>query len=193
MRLTGVRALVTGATSGIGQAIAEAYGREGASVVVAGRDASRAEAVVRTLEAAGATATAIVADLRTPDGVAALLAAAGGGGGVVHKPRRPRPPPLPPRPRAAGPPRPPRPPPPTPPRSPAPPSTSPATRPASCTAPPSSSTEATPQLDDARHCCNAGRRTPSGSCKGSREPQYWPTSSTPPHERRESNPSHTDE
>src|SRR2546421_7141349 len=77
MRLTGVRALVTGATSGIGQAIAEAYGREGASVVVAGRDASRAEAVVRTLEAAGATATAIVADLRTPDGVAALLAAAG--------------------------------------------------------------------------------------------------------------------
>ena len=34
MRLTGKVALVTGAQQGIGQAIALAYGREGASVIV---------------------------------------------------------------------------------------------------------------------------------------------------------------
>ncbi len=42
----GKRALVTGATSGIGRAIALAYAAQGATVAVAGRDAERGAAVV---------------------------------------------------------------------------------------------------------------------------------------------------
>lgn len=75
MQLTGRRALVTGATSGIGRAIAEAFAREGADVIVAGRDPSRAEEVVRSIEASGGTAAPAVADLTARAGVDALLAA----------------------------------------------------------------------------------------------------------------------
>ena len=75
MQLTGRRALVTGATSGIGRAIAEAFAREGADVIVAGRDASRAAEVVQAIEASGGTAAPAVADLTDRAGVDALLAA----------------------------------------------------------------------------------------------------------------------
>jgi meso-butanediol dehydrogenase/(S,S)-butanediol dehydrogenase/diacetyl reductase len=44
-RLDGVRALVTGGTSGIGKAIVERLEEEGASVVFTGRDAARGESV----------------------------------------------------------------------------------------------------------------------------------------------------
>ena len=44
--LEGQRALVTGATSGIGRAVALQLGREGAEVVVHGRDAARGAATV---------------------------------------------------------------------------------------------------------------------------------------------------
>ena len=63
MRLAGKTALVTGATSGIGQAIAEEFARQGAKVVVTGRDHKRGEEVVKTIEAQGGSAVFIQADL----------------------------------------------------------------------------------------------------------------------------------
>jgi NAD(P)-dependent dehydrogenase (short-subunit alcohol dehydrogenase family) len=76
MLLMGRRALVTGATSGIGRAIAETLAREGADVIVAGRDVSRAADVVQVIEAAGGTAAPAIADLTEPAGIDVLLAAA---------------------------------------------------------------------------------------------------------------------
>jgi 3-oxoacyl-[acyl-carrier protein] reductase len=61
--LTGLRALVTGSTSGIGRAIALQFAAAGADVVVHGRKAAAAEAVVAQLHARGVHGRAIVADL----------------------------------------------------------------------------------------------------------------------------------
>lgn len=65
MRLQGKTALVTGATSGIGQAIAEAFAREGARVVVSGRNVQRGKAVVEMIQTVGGTAAYVRADLIT--------------------------------------------------------------------------------------------------------------------------------
>ena len=62
-RLPGKRALVTGATSGIGRAIALALAAEGACVAVHGRSAARAEPVVREIRNAGGAGFGVGADL----------------------------------------------------------------------------------------------------------------------------------
>ncbi|GAB4110965.1 MAG: SDR family oxidoreductase [Sandaracinaceae bacterium] len=51
MRMTGRRALVTGATSGLGEAIARRLRQEGAEVVVTGRRVGRLEALAREIGA----------------------------------------------------------------------------------------------------------------------------------------------
>lgn len=61
--LSGRVALVTGAGRGIGRAIAMAYAAEGAKVAVTARTASELDEVVRTIQKAGGTAQAFVADL----------------------------------------------------------------------------------------------------------------------------------
>ncbi|GAB7193253.1 SDR family oxidoreductase [Kineococcus sp. NUM-3379] len=76
MDLQGKNALVTGATAGIGRATAEALAAAGAHVLVAGRDAGRAQEVVAAVTAAGGRARAVVADLAAPDGVDVLAAEA---------------------------------------------------------------------------------------------------------------------
>jgi NAD(P)-dependent dehydrogenase (short-subunit alcohol dehydrogenase family) len=64
--LEGLTALVTGATSGIGKAVAEELGRLGAEVVVHGRDATRGNTAVDTITAGGGKARFVAADLSDP-------------------------------------------------------------------------------------------------------------------------------
>ena len=61
--LEGKVALVTGATSGIGQAAAVQLAAQGATVIVHGRDATRGAAVVAEIENSGGTARFVGADL----------------------------------------------------------------------------------------------------------------------------------
>ena len=61
--LEGLSALVTGATSGIGQAAAEEMGRRGAEVIVHGRDIARGAAVAETIINEGGKARFVAADL----------------------------------------------------------------------------------------------------------------------------------
>ena len=66
--LEGLSALVTGATSGIGRAAAEQLARQGAEVIVHGRDAARGSAVVDHITAEGGKARFVAADLSDPAG-----------------------------------------------------------------------------------------------------------------------------
>nr|BFF21044.1 SDR family oxidoreductase [Promicromonospora thailandica] len=76
-RLQGRTALVTGSTSNIGRAIAQALAAEGAHVIVSGRDQRRGDAVVRDIRAAGGVVDLVRADLDgTPEASHALAAAA---------------------------------------------------------------------------------------------------------------------
>ena len=77
MDLEGKRALVTGATSGIGRATAEALGREGAIVLVSGRDEQRGRDVLAAIVNAGGQAELLPGDLSSSDGVARVIEQAG--------------------------------------------------------------------------------------------------------------------
>ena len=74
MQLAGARALVTGATGGIGGAIARALHSRGATVVLSGR---REELLEELSTSLGDRAEAVAADLAEPDGPARLAEAAG--------------------------------------------------------------------------------------------------------------------
>jgi NAD(P)-dependent dehydrogenase (short-subunit alcohol dehydrogenase family) len=75
--LDGRTALVTGATSGIGRATAIQLAREGAEVIVHGRDPERGEQVVADIAQEGAKARFIAADLSDPAEIRRLADEAG--------------------------------------------------------------------------------------------------------------------
>jgi NAD(P)-dependent dehydrogenase (short-subunit alcohol dehydrogenase family) len=76
LKLVGKRALVTGSTAGIGLAAAAGLYREGASVVVSGRNADRVQEAVKKLQALPTIGkpevTGVSADLGTANGAALL-------------------------------------------------------------------------------------------------------------------------
>jgi NAD(P)-dependent dehydrogenase (short-subunit alcohol dehydrogenase family) len=73
-RFTSKNVLVTGGGGGIGRAIARAFAREGAAVVVAGRSGEQLNQTVSLITDDGGRATAITADVTRSSEVASLVA-----------------------------------------------------------------------------------------------------------------------
>src|SRR2546425_5725140 len=77
-------ALVTGATSGIGRAIALKLVSDGYYVIVHGRDAQRGKETVQEIESNGGRGRFVPADLTAPGDIARPAAEAGAADGLGH-------------------------------------------------------------------------------------------------------------
>ncbi len=84
MRLQGKNAIVTGAGSGIGRAIAIGFAREGARVVAGDIDGATVEETVAAIRAAGGDAEAVAVDVAVRTQVDALFDAAFNACGRIH-------------------------------------------------------------------------------------------------------------
>src|SRR2546421_267222 len=71
--LTGRRAVVTGASRGIGLAVAEALGQRGASLVITGRKADALALAANQLRASGIQVQPVVCHQGEPIAIAALF------------------------------------------------------------------------------------------------------------------------
>ncbi|WP_276484817.1 SDR family NAD(P)-dependent oxidoreductase [Paraflavitalea pollutisoli] len=81
-KLTGKRALVTGSSAGLGEAIAMMLAGEGVQVVVHGRNEERTKAVVQRIIEAGGSAEVAIGDLATDAGADQVAKAALAGGAI---------------------------------------------------------------------------------------------------------------
>ena len=76
-RLAGKKAIITGGDSGIGRAVAIAYAREGADILISYLDETvDAEEVKALIEAEGRKAVLVAGDLQNPDHCRAVVARA---------------------------------------------------------------------------------------------------------------------
>jgi 3-oxoacyl-[acyl-carrier protein] reductase len=73
LKLQGKRALVTGSSKGIGEAIARVLAREGATLIVHGRDREKTERVASSIIAQGGQAHVVIGDLTQDDAVERLV------------------------------------------------------------------------------------------------------------------------
>jgi NAD(P)-dependent dehydrogenase (short-subunit alcohol dehydrogenase family) len=77
-RVSGKRALITGASSGIGREVACRFAAEGARVACGGRDPDRTQETIERIRAAGGEAFAALGDVSAPHGAETVVAAAVG-------------------------------------------------------------------------------------------------------------------
>ena len=82
LKLIGKRALVTGSSSGLGEAIVKMLAAEGAAVIVHGRNEHRANQVADDIRKLGGTAEIAIGDLSTDEGADAVAMAALKGGSI---------------------------------------------------------------------------------------------------------------
>ncbi len=82
LHIRGKRALVTGSSSGLGEAIATLLAQERVEVIVHGRNSERAQQVAQTITEAGGKATVVLGDLTTDEGADAVAKAALQGGAI---------------------------------------------------------------------------------------------------------------
>jgi meso-butanediol dehydrogenase / (S,S)-butanediol dehydrogenase / diacetyl reductase len=75
MSFNGKVVLVTGSTTGIGEACARVFAESGAAVMVCGRNTTRGQHVVAAIRAAGGVGEFFAVDLRTPGACEQLIAA----------------------------------------------------------------------------------------------------------------------
>ena len=82
LKLKGKRALVTGSSAGLGEAIAVMLAAEGVTVVVHGRNIERTEKVAQDIIETGGLAEVAIGDLATDEGADAVVRAALSGGAI---------------------------------------------------------------------------------------------------------------